>query len=560
MWVHPGLVILLGSLLLFIKPRRVEQAVFLSLPVISLIILILTSFGYFGEIPFTTMKFRFLEYELVLARVDELSMAFAYVFTIAAIAMNVYSLHASRAEHFSAMVYVGSALGVVFSGDLFSLYVFWELMAVGSLFLIWLRRTKSSEEAGFRYALWHLTGGLFLLAGIVMYVQQTGSLAFEAFEKLGLAYYLILLGFMINAAVPPFHAWLPDAYPEATITGAVYLTAFTTKSAVYTLARGFAGEELLMWLGAIMAMYGVIFAVLENDGRRLLSYHIVSQVGYMVAGVGIGTAMAINGAVSHAFTHILYKALLFMGMGAVIYSTNRRKLSELGGIYKCMPYRFYLYMVGALSISSFPAFSGFVSKSMTVYASAKEHLSIVWLLLEGASVGTFISVGLKLPWRVWFYRNEPAVNAREAPANMLAGMAILAFLNVFFGVYPGYEVLYSLLPYPVEYEPYDPAKVISMSQLLLFAFFAFWMMREKMKVEDKIALDTDWLPRIAGNYFIYFSHRFTEFSKELDRKVLETSARLKRVAGYRIRELTPGYGVLVVCVVFAIYLLLFLIS
>lgn len=558
MWAHPGIVVLAGAILLpLIRPRRVEQMVFLSLPLISLLILILTSLGYFGELPIE-LKTEFLNYE-VLIRVDKLSLVFAYVFSIAAIAMNVYALHSSSLEHFSAMVYVGSALGVVFAGDLFSFYIFWELMAIGSLFLIWFRRTKKAEEAGFRYAMWHLAGGLFLLAGIVLYVLQTNTIEFKAFNNVGLAYYLILLGFIINAAVPPLHAWLPDAYPEATVTGAVYLTAFTTKSAVYALARGFAGEELLMWLGAIMAMYGVIFAVLENDGRRLLAYHIVSQVGYMVAGVGIGTAMAINGATSHAFTHILYKALLFMGMGAVIEVTGRSKFTELGGLYKYMPVTFYLYMIGAFSISAFPLFSGFVSKNMTVYASAEEHLVLIWFLLEGASVGTFLHTGLKLPWNVWFSR-EAVIEAREPPKNMIAGMAILAALNIFFGTYPGYEILYSLLPYPVEYNPYDPAKVISMSQLLLFTFFAFWIMREKLRGEKKIVLDTDWIPRIVGNYFIYYCLKFTEFSKELDRKLLEASGKLKAITQLKLRELTPGYGVLVVCLVFAVYLLLFIFS
>lgn len=560
-WIHPGLVVITGALLIpFIKQRRIEQILFLILPVISLLILIATSLGYFGSMPFTSLKIDFLGYELVLGRVDKLAMAFAYVFSIAAIAMNVYALYADRLEHFSAMVYMGSALGAVFAGDVFTLYIFWEIMAIASLFLIWLRKTRSAENAGFRYALWHLFGGMCLLAGIVLYVLQTGSIAFNLFDpSLGLAYYLILLGFIINAAVPPLHAWLPDAYPEATITGAVYLTAFTTKTAVYTLARGFAGEEILMWLGAVMAMYGVFLATLENEGRRLLSYHIVSQVGYMVAGVGIGTAMAVNGAVSHAFTHILYKALLFMGMGAVIHVTGRSRFTELGGIYRYMPLTFWLYMVGAFSISAFPLFSGFVSKNMTVYASAEAHLPVVWLLLEGASVGTFLSVAIKLPWNVWFYR-EPEIEASEPPKNMLAGMAILALLNVFFGIYPGYKILYSLLPYPVEYHPYAPAKVIAMSQLLLFTFFAFWLMRDKLRGEAKIVLDTDWLPRILGNYFIYYSFRFTHFSKELDRRFLEYVSRLKSLAGMRLRELSPGYGVLIICLVFSIYLLLFIAS
>lgn len=566
-WIHPGVFVIAGTLLLpLIRNRRIFQIYFVMLPVVAFVILLLTSYGVFGEVPFTTWHIRFLDYELILGRVDKLSMAFAYVFTIVAIAMNVYALHVDEVwEHFSAMIYVGSALGVVFAGDLFSLYIFLEMMAIGSLFLIWFRRTKDAKEAGFRYVLWHLFGGICLLAGIVMHVQNTGSIVFKAFYPdfwgFGLEYlpyYLIYLGFIINAAVPPLHAWLPDAYPEATVTGAVYLTAFTTKSAVYTLIRGFAGEPLLMWLGAIMAMYGVIFATMVNDGRRLLSYHIVSQVGYMVSGAGIGTAMAINGAVSHAFSHILYKALLFMGMGAVIEVTGRSKLSDLGGIYKHMPLTFYLYMIGALSISGFPLFNGFVSKNMTVFATAEAHLPLVWLLLEGASVGTFLSVSLKLPRSVWFSRETPVVEAREPPKNMLAGMAILAFLCIFFGIYPGYKVLYDILPYPVEYEPYAPGKVIEMSQLFIFTFAAFWIFREKLHPEPKIVLDTDWLLRILGRKFIRFCERsLVELRENTNRQVTNIVSVATSVVRIKYRELSTGVSVIVICIIFAMYLLLF---
>ncbi len=556
MWVHPGVVAIAGALMLFLLRGRIEKVVFVAIPSLSLSLLVLTSYGYFGQIPFEDLSFRFLDFTLTLARVDRLAMPFAYVFSIVAIAMNIYALNSKKYEKVAAMIYFGSALGVVFAKDLFTFYVFWEMMAIASLFVIWSRGTKNSLEAGFRYALWHLTGGAFLIAGIALYINQTGSAEFSLFENTGLPYYLILLGVIVNAAVPPLHAWLPDAYPEASVTGAVYLTAFTTKSAVYTLARGFAGEELLMYLGAIMAMYGVIFAVLENDGRRLLSYHIVSQVGYMVAGVGIGTALAINGAVSHAFTHILYKALLFMGMGAVIEVTGKSKFTELGGLYRYMPMAFYLYMVGAFSISAFPLFSGFVSKNMTVYAS--HEILIVWLLLEASSIGTFLHTGLKLPWNVWFAR-EPVIEAREPPKNMLAGMAILAGLNIFLGIYPGYEMLYSLLPYEVKYEPYELGKVIAMSQLLLFTFFAFWILRDKLRGEEKIVLDTDWLPRILGNYLLYWIYRFSELSKNMDREVLSFSSKFKKVSGIRIREMSAGYGLVITIAIFAFYLFLFLI-
>src|SRR6266540_4751000 len=300
-------------------------------------------------------------------------------------------------------------------------------MAISSALLVLLRREPSAVAAGFRYLLVHIFGGLILLAGILLHWSQVGSLAFGdlSTSSAGLAWAMILAAFLLNAAVPPLGAWLPDAYPEATVTGAVFMTAFTTKSAVYVLIRGYAGTELLVWLGAAMAVYGVVYAVLENDARRLLAYHIISQVGYMVCGVGIGTELALNGATAHAFAHILYKAVLFMGAGAVLEVTGRRKLSEMGGLYKTMPVTLVLYMVGAFAISAVPLFSGFVSKSMVVAAAGETHRAVIFLMLTLASAGTFLHTGLKLPYYMFFGR-DTTPRGHEPPKNMLAAMGLAA--------------------------------------------------------------------------------------------------------------------------------------
>src|SRR6266540_1531151 len=289
-------------------------------------------------------------------------------------------------------------------------------MAISSALLVLLRREPSAVAAGFRYLLVHIFGGLILLAGILLHWSQVGSLAFGDMgaSSGGVAWAMILAAFLLNAAVPPLGAWLPDAYPEATVTGAVFMTAFTTKSAVYVLLRGYAGTELLVWLGAAMAIYGVVYAVLENDARRLLAYHIISQVGYMVCGVGIGTELALNGATAHAFAHILYKAVLFMGAGAVLEVTGRRKLSEMGGLYKTMPVTLVLYMVGAFAISAVPLFSGFVSKSMVVSAAGDSHRTWVYLMLVLASSGTFLHTGLKLPYYMFFAGNSARPRGRTS--------------------------------------------------------------------------------------------------------------------------------------------------
>ena len=531
-WLHPGFIFLIGVLLIPVLKGRVRTAYLITLPIIALIDLILTTEGVFGDIPFSALQIKADDFTLVFGRVDNLSIVFGYIFVIASLCMIIYALNERREGIFmSAFIYVGSALGVVFAGDLISLYIFWEIMAFSSLFLIWYRETEEAHKAGFRYILWHLFGGCVLLAGIIMYAQTTGSIAFNAFTwGIGWDYlpsYLILLGFSLNAAIPPLHAWLSDAYPEATVAGAVFLTAFTTKSAIYVLLRGFPGIEILIWLGAIMAIYGIIFAILENDIRRLLAYSIISQGGYMVAGVGMGVSgevgeTAVNGAIAHAFCCVLYMALLFMAAGAVLEVTGKSKLTELGGLYRFMPRTFWLYMIGAFSISGFPLFSGFVSKTMVVEAAAAHGYEIVWLLLECAAIGTFLVVGLKLPYFTFF--SSVQCEAREPPKNMLFAMGIVAFLCVFIGIFP--QFLYGMLPYAVHYEPYAPGHVISTCDMLIFTFVAFWMLRENLRPEQKITLDTDWLFRILGRRFIWFCEQpLITFAEIID-------GALKKIAGF----------------------------
>jgi multicomponent Na+:H+ antiporter subunit D len=527
-WFHPGLIYIVGAPFVPLLKGRLKKAYLLLLPCLAFVNLLFMSKGVFlsnGK----TWSLSFLGYNLVLGRIDPLSLVFAYIFVIASFCMILYAFHIQEdGQHVAAFLYVGSTLGVVFSGDLITLFFFWEIMAWSALLLIWSRKTTKAYAAGFRYILVHFFGGACLLAGILIHVHTTGSIAFEAFRWGAgwnwdnVACSLILIAFLINAAVPPFHAWLADAYPEATVTGAVFLTAFTTKSAVYVLIRGFPGLELLAWLGAIMAIYGVVFAVLENDIRRLLAYHIISQVGYMVSGVGmgvLGTAageMALNGATAHAFCHILYKALLFMGAGAVLAVTGKSKLTELGGLYKSMPITFHLYMVGAYSISGFPLFNGFVSKTMVVEASGMWHMPVIYLMLEGAAIGTFLHTGLKLPWGVWFSKDKPVCEAKEPPLTMLIAMGMTAFLCTLIGVYP--KILYDILPYPVHYEPYSPALVIGMIQLLVFTFAAFWLLRNMLHGEPTISLDLDWFYRVAGRKVMWFCRGpLMAFAKSMDR-------------------------------------------
>ena len=488
-WIHPGLILILGAWVLPLLGGRIKRVAMVVLPAAAVVDCLLMTPGTHGVVSF-------LGQELVFGRVDSLSLIFSYVFSIMALLGMIYALHVKEdSQHVASLVYAGGALGVTFAGDFLSLYVFWELLAISSVLLVFLRRERSAVEAGFRYLLVHVFGGLLLLAGIVLHWAQTGSIAFGdmgAFSG-SLSWCLILASFLLNAAVPPLGAWLPDAYPEATVTGAIFMTAFTTKSAVYVLLRGFAGTELLVWLGAIMAVYGVVYAVLENDARRLLAYHIISQVGYMVCGVGIGTALATNGATAHAFAHILYKALLFMGAGAVLQMTGLRKLSDMGGLYKTMPVTLGLYMIGGFAISAVPLFSGFVSKSMVVSAAAAGHLTVIFLMLTLASAGTFLHTGLKLPYYM-FFGKDTGLKAKEPPLNMLVAMGLAAAACILIGVFPGL-LLYPYLPNAVDYVPYTLPHVTSTLGMLAFTALGFFLLLSQLDPERTISLDTDWFYR-----------------------------------------------------------------
>ncbi|MBY6066613.1 Na(+)/H(+) antiporter subunit D [Leisingera aquaemixtae] len=494
-WLHPAMLMLLGALLLPLIRGTVQKLLSLIVPLLVLYSVSQMEPGRSGAVAFAGI-------ELVLFQADKLSLVFAWVFAIMSVIGNLYAWHIEgTGQRVAAFLYAGSAFGVVFAGDWLTLLIGWEVMAFASAYLIFASCNAKAVAAGFRYLLVHVAGGVLLFGGIVLHGLQTGSWLVGPLDagQGGLAYWLILVSFLINAAVPPLNAWLTDAYPEATVTGAVFLSAFTTKTAVYVLIRNYPGTEILVGLGVAMALYGVVFAVLENDCRRLLAYHIVSQVGYMVAGVGIGTEMALNGAASHAFAHILYKGLLFMGAGAVIMMAGRRKLTELGGLYRTMPLTVVLYMIGAFAISAFPLFSGFVSKSMVVSAAAGDHRAAAALLLTVASSGTFLHTGLKLPYYM-FFGKDSGLRPPEPPLNMLLAMGIAAAFCIGIGVYP--QILYALLPYPVDYQPYTGVHVTESLGILMFTLLAFVLLLKRLDPEDTISLDTDWAYRRGAALFM----------------------------------------------------------
>ena len=506
----PAAILILGALLVpFIKGKAKNWYVII-LPIAALYLISRLQVG-------SSWQVHFFGFDLTFLRVDKLSKVFGYIFTLNAFAAFVYAFYLKdNTQHMAALFYIGSALGVVFAGDLVSLYFFWEVMAVASTFLILGRKTPKAQASAMRYILVHIFGGLLLLAGMVIYITQTGSIAFNAMADKNLGTYLILIGILINAAAPPMQAWLPDAYPEATVTGGVILSAYTTKTAVYTLVRGFPGWEILIVIGCVMTLYGIIYALLENDMRRILAYSIINQVGFMVTGVGIGTMMALNGTVAHAFCHIIYKALLWMSAGSVLYMTGKSKCTDLGGLYKTMPWTLIFGAIGALSISSFPATSGFTSKSLIIDGAIHEHLVWVWVILEIASAGVFLHAGIKFPYFVFFAKDK-GLRPGETNKSMLIAMGFLSFLCIFLGLYP--QPLYNILPFEVHYQAYTFNHVIAQLQLLMLSALVFFLFLKLLKRTETISIDTDWFYRKGGRLFYFIMSRILNGLNSISEKI-----------------------------------------
>ena len=485
----PPFIYLFAALLCPLLAPRFRALLLLGVPVVGLVVILSYAMGSHAVISV-------IGFDLTFMRVDKLSLIFSIIFSIAAFLSGLYAWHVrDTVQQVATLAYAGSAIGGVFAGDLISLFLWWEGTAVASVFLIWARRTPAAYATGMRYLIIQVLSGVLLLAGLLVHYQDTGSIAFEHLGLVSVGTWLILLSFGIKCAFPFMHNWLLDAYPAATVTGTVVLSAFTTKMAVYALARGYAGTEVLIYIGAVMTLFPIFFAEIENDLRRVLAYSLNNQLGFMVVGVGIGTELSLNGTAAHAFCHILYKSLLFMSVGAVLYRTGTSKASELGGLYKTMPVTMVCCLIGAASISAFPLFSGFVSKSLILDASASNGYYLVWLALLIASAVVLSHSGIKIPYFT-FFAHDSGKRPAEAPIHMRVAMIITAALCVIIGIFPG--LLYGLLPYDIDYQPYTVDHVLVQFQLLLFALFAFvFLMRSGLHPPEIRAtnLDSDWVYR-----------------------------------------------------------------
>ena len=484
----PGFIMIIGALLIPFLPHIIRQIYMMILVLISAYSLTL-GFGIHSTI-------NVMGFDFILFQSDSLTLPFAIIFHIAAALNVIYGAHEKQwKQHVSIMSYSGAAIAAVHAGDLFTLFVWWEATAFTSVFLILAGNTYRSYRSAFRYILIQVTSGMFLLAGAIILLINDGSALLTKFDINSLYGQLIFIAFGIKAAFPLLNGWLQDSYPEASEIGTVALSTFTTKLAIFCFAKCFAGTELLILIGAIMTFYPIFFAVIENDLRRVLTYSLNNQLGFMIVAIGIGTELAINGAVAHAFAHILYKGLLFMGMGAVLFRVGTCKASELGGLFKYMPITAVCTIIGAISISAFPLFSGFVAKSLIMSALGKEGLVLVYFMLLFASAGVLHHSGIKIPFFA-FFAHESGIKTKEAPLNMIVAMIIASALCILIGIFP--STFYQILPYEINYQPYDFSHVVGQLQLLTFAAFAFiclWHFKIYPPELNSTVLNSDWVYR-----------------------------------------------------------------
>lgn len=482
----PALIMILGALLLPMLNRAMRLPIIVIIPVLTLWMIWNLDDG-------VLLRATFLSYEIQPVEASAVRRLFATIFTLMTLVGGVFAFKTARTvELAAAMAYAAGSVGVAFAGDLITMFLFWEFMALFSTLVVWSAGTVAARRAGIRYGIMHLIGGIILKVGIEGIAVQTGSIEVQALELGGFATWMVFVGVLINVAAPPVSAWLADAYPESSATGAVFLSAYTTKTAVLALFLLFPGERLLVWIGLYMIFYGIIYALMENDMRRILAYSIVNQVGFMVCGVGIGTELALNGVAAHAFAHIIYKALLLMSAGAVLMQTGKRKCTDLGGLYRTMPVTAICGIIGALAISSFPYTSGFISKSMISQSAAYGEMGFVWFCLVAASAGVFLHAGIKFPWFV-FFQKDSGMRPKDPPWNMQLAMIFFAAVCILLGVFPNW--LYQFLPFPVDYVPYTADHLVSQFQLLLFAGLAFFVTLPMMKRTTTISLDTDFIYR-----------------------------------------------------------------
>lgn len=579
----PSLIMILGGIMLAVLPFQLRKGVMLCLPVLALYAVWQLDSG-------DTLNFQFMAYQLTPVKVHPFSHIFATAFVLAAWGGSFFFINKNApVEVATAFTYAGAALGVVFAGDLLSFFIFWELMAVASTTLIWLGGTPQARLAGLRYVYMHILSGILLLVGIAAQVYITGTTAMPTFtlhmpdtiwtsslfldsevytdflsnlyvQSIGI--WCILAGVLINVATPPFSAWLPDAYPEASPEGSIFLSAFTTKTSIFVLLSYFSGTEFFIWIGLFMAGYGVVMACLEKSIRRLLSYAIINQLGFMLVAIGVGTPLAEQGAAVQAFAHILYKTLLFMTAAAVIYGTGKFYLGDLGGVAKTQKVTTICAIIGVLSMG-LPWTAGYVAKSMIASAVEYQQLHVVWFLLMAASGAVFFLAGGRYLWFT-FFNHAHAETVENAPMNMRIAMMVFAFLCLFVGILPQ-QTVFALLPETTSYDAYTLSHIIHQCEMLLWGGVGLFICLPFMRIHNTITLDFDWFYRRLFSGFANLLEKvvfgvYTAIITALQhvvQTVLERIAHLTGPGGPFAETKTVANATLIMAALLAGYLLLY---
>lgn len=523
--LHPGLILIAAGILALALPYKARIAASIIAPVLAITAVCMLSSESALTYDFTSTI------TLNLIHADRLSIVFSLIFAIISLIAGIYGLKVeSKTEKCAMLVYAGSSICVTLAGDFISLIGFWEIMAVASWYVVYAGKTDKAKRASYRYLVLHFFGGNMLLAGVILLqvngITEVGALTVEA----GPAFWLVLIGISVNAAVVPLHTWIPDAYPEATYEGTVYLGSFTTKVGIYCLIRIFAGTEFLLVAGVIMAIYGAAMALIENDLRRLLSYHIVSQLGFMVVALACGSAVGIDGAAAHAFNNILYKGTLLMCAGAVIKATGKRKITELGGLAGKMPVTALCFLAASLAISGMPFFNGFASKALVMEAIEEGGYHVTYWLMTVAGVGTWMSVALKINYFV-FFGKEPGIGKENIKVEALPGYMNLAMILgalscIVTGVMPG--LLYNILPFATDAHPFTLHHIAEYVALFIGSTAAFFAFKKIMMPHDQLSLDFDWFYRKPMAFAVFgFSRLVHELFMHANNSVMVAFGHMK---------------------------------
>lgn len=420
--ITPGFLYITGALLLFWSTNdKIKYIISFFITAGALIIT-------FYLIPGYSLQLDFLKFTLIPFRVDSISKITGLVFAVGGLATVIYSINiCSRNNLRLIFLFIGSALTVVFSGDLFTLYVFWELMTISSSFII-LMASDLTKKTGYYYFLMQVAGGLNLLWGIFLQYSATGNLSLNTIEA-GIPFIIIAIG--IKLAFMGFHTWLPPTYSRVPFYVSVVLSIYTTKVGVYVMCRLLSGINILAYAGLFSALFGVVMALRQNQVRKLLSYSIIIQVGYMIMGISIGTATGISGAIFHLINHILYKTVLFMAVGVVIYTTGEDNFENLGIMGNKLPVTSIATLVAFMGIAGVPFFNGYMSK--TIIKEALQEPILIWGL-NLMSFGTSV-IFLKFIYYAFFKNNN--INLDRKPASsMQLGLGFLTFIMILIGINP----------------------------------------------------------------------------------------------------------------------------